>query len=218
MKVMSYNVSWCNQDKIDWLLFHDDVDIFVIPECGNEENVLTPKGYKFFWVGDYATKGLGIMVNERCQCEIAPSYDKALRYAIPLIVDAKYFVLAVWSTKRSNSDSYIDILLEILNYYKSLIAQYPTVIIGDYNIISNKKESKPIFEWMGQHGLKSAHHLISAEEMGKELQPTYYHQYKENMPFFIDYAFVNTEVKESKLYSWGETKRMSDHVPLMVEI
>lgn len=39
MKVMSYNVSWCKQDKIDWLLGHDDVDVFVIPECGDEEHV-----------------------------------------------------------------------------------------------------------------------------------------------------------------------------------
>ena len=79
-----------------------------------------------------------------------------------------------------------------------MIAQYPMVIIGDYNIISNRKDSHPIFDW-------------------KEQQPTYNHLYKENMPFFIDYAFTNTEVKGYKLYSWEETKRMSNHVPLVVE-
>lgn len=218
MKVMSYNVSWCNQDKIDWLLSHDDVDVFVIPECGEEEHISTPKGLRFFWVGDYATKGLGVMVREQGQCEIPSLYKESLRYAIPVVIDGKYLVLAVWPTKRSKTDSYIEILLEILNHYDSLLAQYPTVIIGDYNIISNKKDSKPIFDWMEKLHLKSAHHLVTKEEIGKEKQPTYYHLYKEKMPFFIDYAFTNTEVKGYKLYSWEETKRMSDHVPLMVEI
>ena len=43
-KVMSYNVSWCNQDKIDWLLGHDDIDVFVIPECGGRGTYMHPKG------------------------------------------------------------------------------------------------------------------------------------------------------------------------------
>ena len=218
MKVMSYNVSWCKQDKIDWLLEHDDVDVFVIPECGDEEHVCVPKEFRFFWVGDYITKGLGVVVREQCQYKVPSLYKESLRYAIPVVVEDKYLVLAVWPTKRNKTDSYVDILLEILNHYETLMAQYPMIIIGDYNIISNKKDSQPIFDWMEKHGLKSAHHFFTNEEMGKEQQPTYYHLYKENMPFFIDYAFTNTEVKGYKLYSWEETKRMSDHVPLVVEM
>ena len=215
---MSYNVSWCKQDKIDWLLEHDDVDVFVIPECGDEEHVCVPKEFRFFWVGDYITKGLGVVVREQCQYKVPSLYKESLRYAIPVVVEDKYLVLAVWPTKRNKTDSYVDILLEILNHYETLMAQYPMIIIGDYNIISNKKDSQPIFDWMEKHGMRSVHHLFTKEDMGKEKLPTYYHLYKENMPFFIDYAFTNSEVKGYKLYSWGETKRMSDHVPLVVEM
>lgn len=49
MKIISYNVSWCKQEKIDWLIGHQDVDAFVIPECGNQDNIQVPEGVKFFW-------------------------------------------------------------------------------------------------------------------------------------------------------------------------
>ena len=218
MKVISYNVSWCKQEKIDWLIGHQDVDAFVIPECGNQDNIQVPKGVKFFWLGDYATKGLGVMVRDEHKYELAPWYNKTLRYALPIIIDDCYLLLAIWPTKLNKADSYIDICLDILNEYENKLSLYPTVIIGDYNIISTQKQSKPIFDWMANHKMQSAHHTFKNEEIGKEKQPTYYHQYKEAAPYFIDYAFTNTEVKDYKLYTWDESKRISDHVPLMIEI
>lgn len=215
---MAYNVSWCKQEKIDWLVSHEDVDAFIIPECGNEENIMIPKGFQFFWMGEYATKGLGVITRDGMKSELASWYNANLRYALPIIVEEKYLLLAIWPTKLTKSESYIDICLAILDEYKDKITKYPTIIIGDYNIISNKKESEPIFDWMKTHHLHSAHHLFRDEKIGKESQPTYYHQYKETAPFFLDYAFTNQEVKNYKLFSWDESQRMSDHVPLMVEI
>ena len=218
MKVMSYNVSWCKQEKIDWLVENQDVDAFVIPECGNQDNIQVTEGVKFFWTGDYATKGLGVMVRDEHKCELAPWYNDTLRYALPIIIDNRYLLLAIWPTKLNKTDSYIDICLGILNEYEDKLSLYTTVIIGDYNIISTQKQAKPIFEWMEKHKMLSAHHTFRKEELGKEKQPTYYHQYKESAPYFIDYAFTNAEVKNYKLYTWNESKRMSDHVPLMIEI
>lgn len=218
MKIISYNVSWCKQEKIDWLLGNQDADAFVIPECGNSDSITVPKGYRFFWTGDYASKGLGVIVGEKHKCELAYWYNKDLRYALPVIIDDKYLLLAIWPTKKDKTDSYIDICLSMLKAYESQIVRHTTVIIGDYNIISNSKNSKPVFQWMESHNLKSAHHAFCDEEIGKEQKSTYYHQYKESSPFFIDYAFTNAEVKKYKLYAWDESGRMSDHVPLMVEI
>jgi len=48
MKIMSYNISWCKQEKIDWLVGRQDVDAFVVPECGNRENIIVPNGFRFF--------------------------------------------------------------------------------------------------------------------------------------------------------------------------
>lgn len=215
---MSYNISWCKQEKIDWLAGHQNVDAFVVPECGDKDNIAVPNGYRFFWMGEYAAKGLGVMVREERKCELASWYDNTLRYALPIIIDDKYLLLAIWPTKKEKSDSYVDICLSILRAYESKIVSHSTIIIGDYNIISNRKDSKQVFRWMETHDLRSAHHTFCNEEIGKEQRPTYYHQYKETAPFFLDYAFTNTEVKNYKLYTWDESKRMSDHVPLMVEI
>ena len=53
---------------------------------------------------------------------------------------------------------------------------------------------------------------------GKESRFTYDHTGKGNFTFFLDYAFTNTEVKDYKLYSWEESNRMSDHLPICVEV
>ena len=42
--------------------------------------------------------------------------------------------------------------------------------------------------------------------------------YRENSKFFIDYAFTNAEIVDYKLFTWDETNRMSDHVPIMLEV
>lgn len=227
MKVLSYNISWFKQEKVDWALANNGVDAFVIPECANKDKTKIPKEYSFYWVGDYENKGLGVIVSNKYK-HIIPSWYKAnLSYAIPVLIDDEYLLLAVWSTiiKGKTSNSYIDLLLDILEYYKTYIEQYKTIIIGDYNIIStpskpqgNKQHSTEVFDWMKHHNLVSAHHAILNEEYGKESNPTYYHMYRENSKFFIDYAFTNAEIVNYKLFSWDETNRMSDHVPIIVEI
>lgn len=36
------------QTRIDGLVENQDVDAFVIPECGNQDNIQVPEGVKFF--------------------------------------------------------------------------------------------------------------------------------------------------------------------------
>lgn len=216
MKIMSFNVSWCSQEKIDWLISHAGVDIFVVPECA--KNIAVPDDFNFFWIENYDKKGLGILSRKRCRGELPVWYDKNLHYAIPLIVDEKYFLLAVWPTKLRPADSYMEKCFQILNCYESKISLFQTMIIGDFNIDSCRKNAKFLFEWMHNHKLESIYHIFRNEKLGNENQPTYYHQYKENAGYFIDYAFSNFEVKDYKLFDWNETNRMSDHVPQKVEI
>lgn len=225
MKILSYNISWSKQFKIDWLFTNKGIDAFVVPECANNDNIVVPDNFQFYWVGNYATKGLGVFVSKEHKQIIPDWANPKLSYAIPIIIDDEYLLLAVWPTilKGITSDSYVDILLEILECYKEYIAKYKTVIIGDYNIISsNKRAGKnnpyPIFDWMQEHGLKSAHHSFLNETYGNESLPSYHHQFKEESKFFIDYAFTNAEIVDYKLFTWDESNRMSDHVPIFVEI
>ena len=59
MKILSYKISWSNQEKIDWLIGQKGIDGYVVTECGNAENIAVPEGYSFFWLGDLDYKGLG---------------------------------------------------------------------------------------------------------------------------------------------------------------
>lgn len=227
MKVLSYNISWFKQEKVDWALSHENVDAFVLPECANKDKTNIPEEYIFYWTGDYDNKGLGVIVSNKRKHIIPSCYKENLSYAIPVLFDDEYLLLAVWPTiiKGKTSNSYIDLLLDILEYYQPYIDKYKTVIIGDYNIISTpskpqgkKQHSTDIFDWMKQHNLLSAHHTMLKEEYGNESSPSYYHMYRENSKFFIDYAFTNAEIIDYKLFSWNETNRMSDHVPVVLEV
>lgn len=122
MKVLSYNISWFKQEKVDWALANNGVDAFVIPECANKDKTKIPKEYSFYWVGDYENKGLGVIVSNKYK-HIIPSWYKAiLSYAIPVLIDDEYLLLAVWPTiiKGKTSNSYIDLLLDIFGVLQNL--------------------------------------------------------------------------------------------------
>lgn len=173
-------------------------------------NISWSKQYKIDWL--FTNKDIDTFIDAEC--------GNSHNVAVP-----NDLLLAVWPTKIKGvtSDSYIDIFLEILEYYKEYSSQFKTVIIGDCNIISSSKRTGkdnpyPIFDWMKEQGLKSAHHAFLNETYGKESLPTYFHQFKETCKFFIDYAFTNTDIVNYKLYTWDETNRMSDHVPIAIEL
>ena len=73
-----------------------------------------------------------------------------------------------------------------------------------------------IFDFLSEMGIVSAYHDQTGEKLGKESCATYYHQFKENLPFFIDYTFSNLPLKSYKLGEWD--KSISDHVSQFIEI
>ena len=60
MKILSYNISSCTQQKLDEL-FKQDADVYVIPEMARDVKI--PDGYFMKWTGNYSSKGLGIISN-----------------------------------------------------------------------------------------------------------------------------------------------------------
>ena len=67
-----------------------------------------------------------------------------------------------------------------------------------------------------QYGLHSVYNKQTGEALGQETQPTYYHMFKREHPFMLDYAYTNVEVKSFKLLD--ADLKMSDHVGLEIEI
>ena len=83
---------------------------------------------------------------------------------------------------------------------------------------SGVSESTGTFEqcinFLKDHNLYSLYHERTGEEFGKESRATYYHQFKENKPFFIDYAFTNIQTFAFEIGKWDKTE--SDHCPQMI--
>jgi len=69
-------------------------------------------------------------------------------------------------------------------------------------------------DFFREMGYSDLYHNMTGEEFGKESNAIYYHQFKEDMPFFIDYAFTNMSVKGFVLGDWN--KDISDHCPLTI--
>ena len=228
MKIISYNISNSKQWKIDRLL-EMNADIYVVPEITCPEQAKLPDGYEMAWNGiqwqwqgkDY-WKGLGI-IWKKGEGIVPEWYNPDLFYAIPLLVD-DIIILAFWPTKRKNvtdNKLYPQIAQELIAEYAPHFKDKKVLIIGDYNCYVNQFDYSEkygdilrIKEILEGYGLKSVYHERTGEDFGKEMKPTYYHMFKEDRPFFIDYAFTNMKPFAYEIGQWD--KDMSDHCPQMI--
>ena len=221
MKILSYNIHHCTQEKIDKVLSMG-ADIMVLPECACQEQVTIPAEYEMEWTGVYENKGLGVIWRKEHEVVMAPWYNEQHKYMLPFIVDRRFVLIAAWPTKvEGGLQSYPQILLECLKEYQQYISQYPTLICGDYNCYigqGDARKSTGTFEdcisLLQECGLYDLYHERTGESFGKESKATYYHLYKENMPFFLDYAFTNMKPFAYEIGKWD--RDMSDHCPQMI--
>lgn len=225
MRILSYNISKCTQTKIDHVLSMG-ADIMVLPECARNDTIRLPQNYAMEWTGDdsAAWKGLGVIWNVRHEVAVAPWYNSEHKYILPLIVDRRFLLFATCPTKvTGGKQSYPQILLDALKDYEQHIRHNPTLICGDFNCYigqAGASKSTGTFEecidFLKKHHIHSLYHERTGEEFGKESKATYYHQFKENMPFFIDYAFTNIQTFAFEIGKWNKSE--SDHCPLMIEL
>lgn len=223
MKIVSYNIARCSQDKIEHVL-DMNADIYVLPESACSDQICLPEGYEMTWVGNYDFKGLGVIWKRTIKCFIAPWIDVKHNYVIPLIVNDKWLLLAVWPTILPNTKkTYPQILLECLKSYSKHIVEMPTMITGDFNCyigqggVSKRTGTvEQCIEYMGKLGLYSVYHRVTQEEFGKESTCTYHHLFREDLPFFIDFSFTNIPLKNYKIGDWE--RNISDHNAQIIEI
>lgn len=229
MKIVSYNISDCYPWKVERLL-KMNADVWVVPEITCPEDANLPDDYEMKWYGiSYfwqfkRWKGLGVIWKKGLGY-VPDWYNPELFYAIPLIV-GDVLILAFWPTKRekiTGKKLYPQIAQEIISEYAPHFKDYQVLFIGDFNCYVNQMDSSTqygdilrINEILGSYGLRSIYHEQTGEAFGHESHPTYYHNFKEDQPFFLDYAYTNIPVKSYRLFPWD--KDMSDHVGMEVEI
>lgn len=224
MKILSYNINRCSQQKIDKILSMG-ADIMVLPECAHPKFVNLPDGYAIEWMGKPEKcdwKGLGIIWRKEHNVAVVPWFNEAHNYIMPFIVDGEFLLIATWPTLVPEAKkTYPQILLEMLKEYEEHFSQTPTLICGDFNCYIGQTAAakktgsfEQCIDFMKDRGLYDLYHQRTGEDFGKESRATYYHQFKETMPFFIDFAFTNMPVFAYELGKWD--KDVSDHCPQMI--
>lgn len=218
MKILSYNISSCTQQKLDEL-FKQNADVYVIPEMARDVKI--PDGYFMKWTGKYSSKGLGIIFNN---AYVPDCYDKSLPYAIPLRYE-DLFILAFWPTKIDKTESYTQIAKRILNHYAPELKARDSIVTGDFNLYhKNDKSNKDadileIDKLLQTCRLKSIYHEKSGKAFGEETENTYFHQFKADNPFFLDYTYYsheNLNITKYEFLPWDA--KFSDHRGQIIEL
>lgn len=226
MKIVSYNINKCTQEKIDHILAMG-ADLYVLPECGDEKHIILPEGYDMLWCGDddLRDKGLAVIWKEHLSVTIPREYKK-IKHMMPLIVNGDgfpKFILASWPTVWKEDKTYPQMLLEALRHYDFYLDRFPALAIGDFNCFIGqklKRKSTGTFEQcikeFEAHGMRSLYHEQTGEDFGNETKPTFYWYFNEEKPFHIDYAFTHLPANYFAVGEWE--KQISDHCPLIVEL
>lgn len=222
MKILTYNIHHCTQEKVDSVL-RRKADIYVLPELADPATLRIPDGYTAYWHGDIAIKGLGVIVRPGLASRVPSWFNPANKYFIPVICGG-ILVIASWPTRRESNapKGYPQIALEGLREYGSHYDVFPTVITGDLNLYKGQQDEteeyslEALAAYLKRYGMVSAYHHLTGERFGSERQATYYHRFERTQPFFLDYTFTNIPVREYQLFGWNP--KFSDHVAQVTEI
>lgn len=220
MKIVSYNISLSNPQKVKQL-FELDADVYVVPEIAKEEENYLPSGYKMEWNGIHYpkpfmgtnSKGLGIIWKET-NGKLLADYDKSLKYAIPIIYDGK-LILGFWPNNFETKLSYTKIAESIIDKYSSLFDGRDVIITGDFNLFFKPSFAniEKINNKLKNFGLESVYHHINDNiGFGNETEHTFFQKKKGKIiPFFLDYTYTNIQnIKMFGLLDFG--RNFSDHV------
>ena len=245
MRVVAWNCAGALHRKIDALMALRP-DLAVISEAADRERLIAQvpelAEASLVWVGENPNKGLLLAEFGTTLLEFDQHrHDDRLHWMAPVTVsglpglDQTVHLLGVWSQNASEGKRRKDdpgYLLQALRKYDKFLRSAPAIVAGDFN--NNVFWDKP--GWKMNHaneiralanlGLVSAYHVSRAVEAGSEPEPTIYWHWQETNGYHIDYVFIpqewlrySFEPTVGRYRDWvGSRPRLSDHVPLALEI
>lgn len=199
-------------------------DIAVIQECARPE----VESSRVRWAGDNPNQGVAILTSPEFTAEPIDVDAEVPRWMVPYRVTGpvELTLVAVWALP--DRGSYSRAVCHGIDALAGLIAAGPTVVTGDFN-------SNPVFDrkrrdWtyatiearLHALGLASAYHAFHGEAPGEETRATYYHMWRQDLAYHLDYCFVPrawlSAVERVEVGSFDEWKGRSDHRPVVVEL
>jgi hypothetical protein len=202
-------------------------DITVIQECAKPSG----ESNRCLWFGDKVNQGVLVLAGPAYSIRRLPALDGIPEFVIPIGVSGPgihFTLLAVWAKAKSMS-GYVQCVLTAVELYRELIVSSPCVLMGDLNSsVSYARHCTAEFNHsvlitrLESSGFSSAYHCFFGEAQGMESRPTYYHRWKEQSSFHIDYCFLPSSwvkhIAQVQVGRFDDWKGLSDHRPLVVDV
>lgn len=227
LKILTWNCHEKDFGKYMPLCEQFDADVMVIPESRRPaENIPD-----CLWVGS-GKRGLAIVARNGYSVHSYALDEDLPSYYLMASVEGhgqRFNLLGVWT--RDGAPRYIQGAHQVLDNIKESFLGPDTsemIMVGDFNsntiwdkLHGSRCHSAFIGKLRDDHMMASSYHHFNNESHGSEVTPTYYHQYKLEQPFHIDYCFAPLEwcdrIVSIHIGSANEWLKNSDHMPLVVE-
>lgn len=198
-------------------------DVLVLQECARPDDI----NDRHLWFGTNVSKGVSVQASGEYRLSALPVRADTPPYFIPIEVTGpeSFLLIAVWAQKEPYR--YVEGVSRAIATYSDMIGARATVLLGDFNSNAIWNAEHPaehnhsaIVSSLDRLGCASAYHEYFREAHGRETRHTYFHWWKENHPFHIDYVFIpkqwlsRLEIVEVASFAQGEGA--SDHRPVSV--
>jgi len=199
-------------------------DVAVIQECARPEG----ESPRVRWVGDNPNQGLAVLTSADFVAEPMAVDAEVPRWMVPFRITGpvEFTLVAVWALP--DRGCYSRAVCHGIDALSDLIARGPAVVTGDFN-------SNPVFDrkrrdWtyatiearLHALGLASAYHAVHREAPGAETRATYYHTWRQDLAYHLDYCFVPRawlpSIERVDVGSFEAWKGRSDHRPVTVDV
>jgi exonuclease III len=232
MRIISWNCQGAFRNKYN-ILAEYNADIYVIQEC-EDPRLHDASGYSQFaanhyWAGTLKYKGLGVFAKPGIALEKLPWDNHLLRQFMPIRVNNRFTLLALWACAPYIEEYAIYQDIHIDKYNRDMI------IIGDTNSnksfddknnlrLAERRSHISVIENLSQIGLCSAYHTTTKEMQGEESIATFYLHRNKDKPYHIDHCFIEeSRIIAYRVLNANDEERdfwltYSDHIPLILDV
>lgn len=199
-------------------------DVAVIQECARPAG----ESPEVRWVGDSPHQGVAVLTANGYAAEPISVPDVPAKWIVPFRITGpeEFTLVAVWALP--DRGSYSRAVCHGIDALTDLITSGPTVVTGDFN-------ANPVFDrkrrdWtyatiqarLHALDLASAYHAFHAEAPGEESRATYYHMWRQDLAYHLDYCFVPRawlpRIHRVDVGGFEEWKGRSDHRPVIIDL
>lgn len=178
------------------------------------------------WVGKNRSKGLAVLARGGYSLAIHAAYRPRHRWIVPIQVSGprSFLLFAVWTLPSTVGGSYSRTACTALRAYEHLLDAQPVVWAGDFNAGTAYDRERDRYRFadlvtrLEAHDIVSAYHWFFDCPHGAEPHPTYFHHFRPERPFHIDYIFASRSLLAPgctvSIGAYADWRHASDHVPL----